>query len=331
MPQLTFPALALVGAVALTAVAIASRRGAAFCRSTFGACAAATLLAPAVMQARGIAVLELPHLLHIFFLPTFLVFGFVLGGGDGAKTARQPWALPAVCLAALALPLCVAGGWLSARLVETKSTLPGAHAGLPAAVVIVLVAVLAGVMLRRDARGPAVVGVVAFGLTNAAHTCPNQPAYVYAVGEWCSFRADAFSALMEADEAFEQFDPHNEARWSERQPKRREPAFDGTGWCNELPTGMVGRAILRTRYFYTTAQFQNGFKFPERPTKLALAGVDEKQLDDLARVFAASTHVTLVPVLSRVVSRPTVTVHLRGYDVIDDVDPTLPTILQPSK
>jgi hypothetical protein len=221
-------------------------------------------------------------------------------------------------VAALTLvPLCLLGAPLSRAMLALGSAWPAAVHGVPISLGL---AAACGAIVRRLPASPAartLPAAGAFGLINALSPGPQQPAYLYQVGDRCAFRRQTFEALIGADDSLSAFDPRSEARWMYGRVASNDVAFDGWGWCSRVPVDAAARDLLLTRYFYTTAEATHGYKAPARPAKLVIVARDAPHVDALLDEFlrgqppatTASVH------FERTFPISTSSVVLRGYDV----------------
>jgi hypothetical protein len=181
---------------------------------------------------------------------------------------------------------------------------------------VVLVAVPLALWWRQSPVAVSGIALGAFGLVNALSAPATQPAYLYDVRERCTFRRDFFSALLEGDEVLETFDAKNQSYWAHTPVQFDRQRYDGKGWCTLLPMETVSRAILLPRYFLTSIQFENGGVMPFPMKKLVIAAPTAAQAEQLAADHrAASPNLRFTLKLDHTISRPTLSVVLRGYDV----------------
>jgi hypothetical protein len=260
----------------------------------------------------------------------FLALAAILSPGRPRAPGRAEAALPAGFLAAgcslLIVPLSLLGASWSRLLVAAERAWRPAANGSLIALAILGAAVLAAAWWRRSAPKVALVALLSFGLANAIQTPATQPAHLYDVRYRCSFRRDFFSALLEADPVLGAFAPDNHARWRHPRVTFDQPQFDGRDWCHDLPVDTVARNILLSRYFYTTTQFANDFRMPDRVGKVLITGRDPADVEALLREFRAAPDragggargldLDFVPRFSRWVKRPTFSVLVQGYEAV---------------
>jgi hypothetical protein len=315
---LTLPAFAAVASFAMLVVQALRRR---FDQGALAALAFFAAMAVAIaMHARGLGMLEYPHLFHPFFAPTFLVLAAILRPRVLSPTATRAALSPRfvlVAVFALIVPLSLLGATWSRLLLDLGRRSPQWANGSLLAFAVLAVAIVAGFVARRSPKAVALVAVAAFGLVNALNAPASQPAYTYDARSRCSFRRDFFSALIEADPLFSAFDPTNHARYLVGPVGFDEPQFDGRGWCARLPVGTVWRDIILSHYFYTTVQFTNGAFIPGPLRKVVVAAGDASQIEAALRQFRAKHPANLVytEAFSKRITRPTFSVLVRGYDV----------------
>jgi hypothetical protein len=291
-PWLVLPLVTAVGCTVVLATHVARREfGArrtdefACSRTTDAACFLLALGAAIAMQVRGLSILEMPHLFHPFFAPMFLALAGLLGDDRVEGKRRAPIAFLGGVAAFLLFPLCLIGTPLSRLLVNLARTWPAAAHGVPLSLGL---AAACGAALRwapLTASARAVCAGAAFGLINALSPAPRQRAYLYQVGDRCTFRREVFLALIGADESISAFDPANEARSVYGGIGDNEERFDVRGGCGQLPVGAAVRDLLLTHYFYTSAEFVDGYKAPAAPPKVVIVAVDPDQADVLVDYF----------------------------------------------
>ena len=161
------------------------------------------------------------------------------------------------------------------------------------------------------------MGAIALGIMNPLCPEKGQPANLYDYRTRCSFRQDTFSAMIEADRVFGEFDPSNQAYWAYPVPYGDEPGYNGRDWCTSPPVATVARTVRLTRYFFTTKQFINGFVMHHPLERVSLSAVDEGQANGLLSEFKASHPgpFEYTKVMSHSITRPTFSVVIQGYDV----------------
>ena len=315
-PWLVLPLVASAGALGVLVGAVA-RRGRWKERPALdAACLLISVAVAAVMQVRGLGVLEYPHLFHPFYIPIFLGLPAILSAGRRRfDVALGPVFMAIVALAAL-VPLMVLGEPISRLLVRLTPRWPAAANGVPFGLAAVVIGLGAGWFMRSRARVSLAVSAACLSLANGFCVTPWQPAYVYQLGGKCRFRRDAFQAIIAADDAIAAFDPENEARWASSSGPLEYPDFDGTGWCQRLPVQTVARSALLTHYFYTTEDFISGVRTPPLK-KIVLAGTSRAEVDGLEAQAKTGLPpgATLARTLDRQFAYRTFVLHLRGLDV----------------
>lgn len=269
---------------------------------------------------RGLGLLEHQHLFQPFFVPVFFALAAALAAvGPGIKFGvRSP--LGAFFLIASAIvviaPLSLLGGSFSRAIMWVGQRYTVADCGPILALIVLVVAAVVIVFQRRSTPRLAFVALLAFGIFNPLNAPKSQPAYLYDVREQCSFRGDFFSALVEADPIFSTFDPNNQAHWSTPGVRFDQPRYDGRGWCRQLPIDTVARDIPLTHYFFTTAQFTNGFKMPPL-RKLVITGTTREQVAAQLQSFRRrrSPNLQIAENFAVVIRRRTFSVYIHGYDI----------------
>ena len=321
-PWLVLPVVVAVASLVLLASVLARRvRDGRFpsdaAPSAIDAVGVVGSLAAAVwMQCHGLGVLEHPHLFHPFYVPVFLAIPVLLGGHRFVKV-RLDWRdMLVVALVAIG-PLVLLGAPLSRLLLRAGTAWAPATFGVPFAFAGLLLAAAVAFLGRWRPRMMILAGAFGLSAVNVFCVTPWQPTYLYQLGDRCSFRSDAFAAIMAAEEAIATFDPDGEARWASREAPEEYPAFDGQGWCTALPLHTVARAALLTHYFYTSDEFVHGVRV--RPLKkVTLAGTSPAEIDALEA--DAKTGVPPGARMERVLDLPilrgTVALYLRGYDIM---------------
>lgn len=316
-PWLMLPTVATVGSVALLFVRIAQRR---FDQGALAAIALITsMAAAAAMHARGLGMLEYAHLFHPFFTPGLMAIAAILApspnGAERAKPAVAAWFLAAGAAAVVA-PLAFFGRAFSRMQIALEPGWAAYANGSLVSFALILVAVPLALWWRQSPMAVSGIALGAFGLVNALSAPATQPAYLYDVRERCAFRRDFFSALLEGDKVLETFDPKNQSYWGHTPVQCDRQRYDGKGWCTLLPMETVARAILLPRYFFTSIQFANGGLMPFPMKKLVIAAPTTAQAEQLAADHrAASPNLKFMLKLDHTISRPTLSVVLRGYDV----------------
>jgi hypothetical protein len=272
-----------------------------------------------LMEARGLGVLEYEGLIHPFRVPMYLALAAM--AGKAPSTSDQPLraARAALYAAVLVAPLVFLGAPVARLVLRAGRAWPPAASGVPFAVAIAVVAAIVALAARRRPEIRALALAGGLSAINVVCTDVSQPAYMYQVGDTCPFRGDTFRALIQADDVLSKFDPENIALWKSGWTKAAfEPAFDGHGWCTDLPIDIAARAALLARYFYTSdGLVVLGSDF--RPMKkLTLTATSAAQMEAL--VADVSTGVPLTMALSLRVDRrfdhTTFSLFVRGYDIV---------------
>ncbi len=275
-----------------------------------------SLAAAVWMQCHGLGVLEQPHLFHPFYVPVFLAIPVLLGGHRFVQV-RLEWRTMAVVALVAVGPLVLLGAPLSRLLLRAGTAWAPATFGVPFAFAGLVMAAAVALVGRWRPRIIILAGAFGLSAVNVFCVTPWQPTYLYQLGDRCSFRSDAFAAIMAAEEAIATFDPNGEARWASREGGPEYPTFDGHGWCTALPLQTVARAALLTHYFYTSDEFVHGVRV--RPLKkVTLAATSPAEIDALEA--DAKTGVPPGARMERVLDQPilrgTVALYVRGYDIV---------------
>jgi hypothetical protein len=311
-PQLTFPLAATGAAFALLVTRVVRRRW------DFAAlealCLVIAMVIAALQQQAGLKMIEEPCLFHPFFAPVFMTLPALFTWGTrGAADAGRPFLVAVSAL--LLVPLVFFGEWCSRFVLDAQRAWPSMVYGVPLAL---LLAGLACVAATRWPGVAAKMGIFggAFGIMNALSTAPSQPAQLYQAGADCAFRREAFYAVLRADALLAKFDPRSEARWKSVGLRLEHPAFDGTGWCSQLPIETVARDVLLSRYFYTSDELLYGARVPPLK-KIVLAANTRAQLDALrADVWSGvPAQAKTTTAFERELKYSTFSVFLGAYDI----------------
>lgn len=316
-PMLAMPMLTGAASVIFLAVQTARRRFDWAALEVFGF--VVSMGGAIVMELRGLGGLEFDVLFHPFRVPMYLAIAALASGAPGeAAGSLRP--MPAVAYAAwFVVPLAVLGATFSRLVLRAGGFWQRAASGVPFAIAIAAIAVLVALVWRRRPaiRIMAIAG--GLGLVNAVCTDASQPAHMYQIGATCAFRGENFRALLEADQVLSQFDPDNIARWKSGWTKIVfEPAFDGKGWCTDLPIDLVSRAALLARYFWTSADLARGYPDDLPLKKLTLTATSAAQMEALVADVSTGVPPTMSLALrvDRRFSYSTFTLYLRGYDIV---------------
>jgi hypothetical protein len=331
-PGLTMLILTAVAAVAFLAVRVAGRwvpRGSSDRRPLLGRRldwsdleVFAYLISfggAVLMEARGLGVLEYESLIHPFRVPMYLALGAMTGKAPSASDQPLSPSRAALYAALFLAPLVFLGAPVSRLVLRAARAWPSAAAGVPFAVAIASVAAIVALAARRRPQVRALALAGGLSAINVVCTDVSQPAYMYQVGDTCPFRGETFQALIEADDVLSTFDPENIALWKSGWTKAAfEPAFDGKGWCTDLPIDISARAALLARYFYTSDGLVVLGSDVRPMKKLTLTGTSAAQMEAL--VADVSTGVPPTMTLSLQVDRrfdhTTFSLFVRGYDIV---------------
>lgn len=331
-PGLTMLVLTAVAAVAFLLVRIAGRRlprrspeGRPFGRGRFDwsdlevAGYLISFASAVLMEAKGLGVLEYESLIHPFRVPMYLALAAMAGKAPSASDQPLRPTRAGLYAVLFVAPLVFLGAPVSRLVLRAGRAWAPAASGVPFAVAIAVGVAIVALAAWRRPQIRALALAAGLSAINVVCTDISQPAYMYQVGDTCAFRGETFRALIEADDVLSQFDPENIAIWKSGWTKAAfEPAFDGRGWCTDLPIDIAARAALLARYFYTSDGLVVLGSDVRPLKKLALTATSAAQMEAL--VADVSTGVPANMTISLAVNRrfdhTTFSLFLRGYDIV---------------
>jgi hypothetical protein len=322
-PLLLLPTLALISALFVLCTRLLRAR------FDIGALVSLSFITTAAiaitMQARyanlNHGIFEHTHLFSVFMVPTWIMLGATLRCGFAGRSEieQSKLGLGYMLLVSIlcSVPLAAFGMDFSLHQLRLEGRGSIYASGFIYALRLFLIVGGSCFLLRSSPRVGGALAAFALGVINPLCPEKGQLAHLYDYRSRCSFRQDNFSALIEADRVFGDFDPTNRAHWTHPVPYGEDPVFHEGSWCTYLPIATVARSARLTRYFFTTAQFTKGFVLNHPLQKLSLTALNDDHATGLLRDFKASHPgpFEYAKVMTHTITRPTFSIVLHGYEV----------------